>query len=186
MMNEPKALVQKIQTMNKEVVGLQKQISIIGQEKLHQIIQFALKGLEFEEIYKEASHHDEFSDEEGEVFINEDGEVLKGIKVFNAIEDSDETDDIQWELHKEVFLLSDGRLKNFDTIYKLVYCSDCEEWHHSILERSEAETECESDYKNEIMISRILAALRERAELVEKQRSRLVKRLDDLYSLLVS
>lgn len=184
-MKTVETLVKEIEKTDKEVVGLKERITIVGQEKLNKIIQIALKGLEFEGIYKNAFCHDEESDHDGEYYLNERGEVLKGIEVLAMIEDSNETDEEEWELHKEVFLLNDGTFKTFDTIYRSLHCSDCEVMH-TFIERVEAEEDYESEYRNEIIINNILLSLSLRAAEMKSEKEGMVERLKKLNSLQVS
>ncbi|MBP1153953.1 MULTISPECIES: hypothetical protein [unclassified Paenibacillus] len=182
------ALVKGIQKKDQEVAEMESMIAISAQEKLNQIIHVAVNGLEFEVINKTAFFHDE--DEEvaqvEDYFLDDEGNVLKGVKVLVMIEDSsDEEDEEEWELHKEVFLFDDGTFKTFDTIYRTFNCSDCDVVHKSI-SREVAEVDYESEYRYELIISNIIWRLNERAEALETKRNRLAERLEKLNMLMVS
>lgn len=182
---EAKELVQKIQQANEEVVFLKREISEVEHEKLYEIVQYALKGLEFEGIHKSLAYYDEHSQTDSELFEDEHGNVLKGVKVLDFIEDGDVVDEIDWELCKEVFLISDGSLKTFDTIYLKKECSECDVIHLH-LERQEASVDYESENKIEAIINNILDKLNSAYESSIRRKSRLSDRLDKLKEIRVS
>ncbi|MBO2945624.1 hypothetical protein JJQ72_16720 [Paenibacillus sp. F411] len=186
MKNEVNEMVKKIQETNAEVQGLQRQIDIMGQKKLNQIVQIASDNLEFEEIYHTSFLHDEDAEQEGEPFLDQKGNVLRGIKVIVMIEDSSDGDsEEEWEHHKEVFLIEDGTFRTFDTIYRTFECPDCDVMHKSIL-REMAEEDYDSEYRSELIISNIAWRLHDRAEELEMRRSRLAERVEKLNMLMAS
>jgi hypothetical protein len=185
MLVEAGLLLKNIQGTQMEVNNLKEQISNIGAEKLSQVINIALNGLEFKPIYENSYINDEF-EEEGECFSGITGEILKGVLVLSSIEDSEGTEVGEREEHKEIFLLDDGKLKMFDTVYEWNYCPDCDANHHTT---QRVETDIDEDlceYRNEVIINNILVKLTQTAEELERTKERLLGRIEKLNSLKVS
>lgn len=171
-------LVNQINQTEKVVDLLEEDIFEIEMAKLGEIIELAMPVLQFTEIYEKASGDEGFYDGE-EFFLNENGKILKGLHIFSQIEGCREIEECERELETELFLLEDGNLQVFYTIYESQYCDECEVFHCKSL-RGIAKEQDLSKFDIEVIINNIANVLKSRVSFLDGRKKERMEKLKSL------
>lgn len=114
MMDEIRRVVEKINECVAEISNNENILLEVDIDRLNKIVQVAINGLEFENIYRKQITYNNLKQDEEDYQKDENGKFLKGIKVDYIQVSYCEDINGDYSVQRQLYLMDDGSFKVFD------------------------------------------------------------------------
>lgn len=172
MIDEIKEIVKNINIGKEEISNNESILLENDIDKLNTIVQVAIEGLDFENIYRKQIIYDNSKQDEEYYQKDENGEFLKGIKVDYIEVSYHKGVNGDYEVQKQLYLMDDGSFKVFNFTGR--YSNNGRSVYEGIL----SENQDIDQFDFDSILKNILNDLNERYERVKEIRDIQLNRLE--------